>query len=405
MLIRSAVIVTASWKGGPVPGEGAGQLAPPRRSGVAGRAGVLGQLSPRRATGRRRSAPSRRPGKMIRQAENTLQDGIARMKKCSTRARADGHAGQRHALAGADLDRDRQAGRRREAAGRPARGPLALVAENHPLVSRQSGLAVEVDKAALRAFVGAQQLDKAEAVMKSLGRDGHRRKATPSRAGTLTQIYIRPGPRAPGPDGALPQRAEDRRAGQGEPRCSSSSWRRSPGATRATVSTRWAGWRRRFLAWAAATIPAARSLPAQAKAYYQRAAPPPTARSSTAPRPSPKFAPSPEAVAGVRVRLARCLRRLGQLRRGHGPPGGDPPPAAEFHRRPGRGGLYLSGLGRDARPATTCWPSRRRPQVKRADGSEENLVWGWGEISRMVATRGFRLPCSSSPAIILPFAG
>ena len=84
------------------------------------------------------------------------------------------------------------AGRAEEAVGwlnDPKIGPLSLVAAKAPVVAGRADFQIDTYKAALRAYVGAQQLDEAEKTMNLLeaaasgdgGGDGARR---------LTQIYI-----------------------------------------------------------------------------------------------------------------------------------------------------------------------------------------------------------------------
>jgi len=157
------------------------------------------------------------------------------------------------------------------------------------------------------------------------------------------------------------------------------------------ISKREAGNNFYSLSWVAETFfslgsgydPGGQTLPDQARTYYQQAA---AAYQKTLDRckADPQFAPTPEAIVGVRVRLARCLRRLGQY-----------PEAMD---------LLTAGLQEranfidaqvEAAYTYQAWGEKKPGyfqlaigggrRYKKADGTEDYLVWGWGKISRIVA--------------------
>lgn len=73
-----------------------------------------------------------------------------------------------------------------EILARPESGPLALVAAKSPVVDRP-GFAAQALTAALRAYVGSQQLEKAEAIMSQLD---EQYAGQPDGAALLTRIYL-----------------------------------------------------------------------------------------------------------------------------------------------------------------------------------------------------------------------
>ncbi|MDI9444266.1 MAG: hypothetical protein QM844_08875 [Planctomycetota bacterium] len=128
--------------------------------------------------------------KLVEGAQATLQQGIDRMRKAVDAGGAVEYPLVFSVLALSQILID--AGRAEEAVGwlnDPKIGPLSLVAAKAPVVAGRADFQIDTYKAALRAYVGAQQLDEAEKTMNLLeaaasgdgGGDGARR---------LTQIYI-----------------------------------------------------------------------------------------------------------------------------------------------------------------------------------------------------------------------
>jgi len=320
--------------------------------------------------------------KMIQQAQKTLSDGIARMKK-ATAAGTPITATLVNAmlsLAQISIEAGKPAAAT-ELLEDPQAGPLTLLAKNHGLITAQAGMAVEVYKAALRAYVGTQQLDKAEQVMKSLDQMVTQ-KGDPQSSRTLTQIYIRLGHE-------LQEQMERFRKEQKTAELEKVGHAFDLFLTQ--ISRREAGNSFYSLSWVAETFfslgsgydPGGQTLPPQAQAYYQQAA---ATYQKTLERckADPHFAPNPESVVGVRVRLARCQRRLGQYAE-----------ALDLLTQVLQERVNFIDAQVEAAYTYQAWGEKKPGyyqlaigggrRYKKADGSEEYLVWGWGKISRIVA--------------------
>jgi tetratricopeptide (TPR) repeat protein len=319
---------------------------------------------------------------MILQAQKTLQDGITRMKKA-----VEGGAPLTATLVNAMLSLAQisiETGKpaaARELLEDAKAGPLVLLAKNHALIAEQSGMAVEVYKAALRAYVGTQQLDKAEQVMKSLDQMVTQ-KGDPQSSRTLTQIYIRLGHELQDQMERFRKEqktAELEKVGRAFERFLAQILRRETGNSFYSLS--WVA--ETYYSLGSGYDPGGQSLPAQAQAYYEQASAAYRKILDRA-KADAKFAPNPEAVAGVRVRLARCLRRLGQY-----------PEAMDLLTAVLQERANFIDAQVEAAYTYQAWGEKKAGyyqlaigggrRYKKADGGEEYLVWGWGKISRIVA--------------------
>ncbi|MFH1920219.1 MAG: hypothetical protein ABIP48_10080, partial [Planctomycetota bacterium] len=133
--------------------------------------------------------PQEKLDELIAKAQETLEQGVARMRK-----RVDGGGSVDYALVYSVLSVAQiyiGAGKSEEAVkwlDDPKIGPMTLVAAGHTATDKEN-FRIETYKAALRAYVGAQELDKAEEAMDALetmiaaGGDA-------ATAGKLTEIYI-----------------------------------------------------------------------------------------------------------------------------------------------------------------------------------------------------------------------
>lgn len=126
---------------------------------------------------------------LIAQAKQTLEQGITRMRTSADQGGAVDYMAIYSVLSLAQICIG--AGQSEEAVrwlDDPKIGPMTLVAAKHPATDKEN-FRVETYKAALRAYVGAQELDKAEEAMDALeasvaeGGDA-------AAAGKLTEIYI-----------------------------------------------------------------------------------------------------------------------------------------------------------------------------------------------------------------------
>lgn len=187
---------------------------------------------------------------------------------------------------------------------RPNSGALALLAANNPLTA-QGNFSSEAYKAGLRAFVGAGQLDKAEAVMKILDT---RASESNESAAALTQIYVSLGIELKEQVARLQKEKKD-----AELKVVLKTFHEFLDR----IAGREQGNTFNSLAWVGETFFSLgeglgddQPPSAEAKQYFARAAKTCEqilARAKT----DPNFAPQPSSLLGVRLRLAKCERRLG----------------------------------------------------------------------------------------------
>jgi len=258
-------------------------------------------------------------------------------------------------------------------------GPLALLDDDAP-GTRDPALAVEIYKTALRAYVAHQQLDKAERVMNALEKLVTQ-KGDARSIGALTQIYVGLGREL---QNQLDQLRKDnkpdmlRQVSKGFDLFLTRIAARPKGNTFGSLS--WVGDTFYTLGGAATDSDAP---PDGESLGYLRKAVDVYRTILTRSTAEPNFAPNADALVGVRLRRARALRRLNQpaeamdelvevLKK-------FPSTievqieAARTYQTWGRqkAGYYLLAI-RGGRP------------MKQSDGSEVNLVWGWGKISKVL---------------------
>ncbi len=191
----------------------------------------------------------------------------------------------------------------------PKIGVITLVKAKHPATDR-GNFRIQAYKAALRAYVAAQRLDDAEAAMKALEHlveEGGDEEASKR----LTQILISLGYQ-------LQQQLERLRSEQKTEQVKKVSQGFELFLTK--ISEREEGNTFNSLNWVAATFAGLAAgfdtggaeLPAEAENYYRKAAAT-YQRMLKRIQQEPDFAPE-GAADGVTIRLAHCLRRLGQYR-------------------------------------------------------------------------------------------
>jgi tetratricopeptide (TPR) repeat protein len=182
-------------------------------------------------------------------------------------------------------------------------GPLALVTDNNPAVAKPD-FAIEVYKAALRAFVGLQNLDRAEEMMKKLEEAV---AATPGGRANLTKIYIALGRALEEQMKLLDDKPEEKRkVAQGFEKFLEKIAEGDEGNTFSSLN--WVS--ETFFALGLGYDTAGKAAPAEAKAYYQKALDTDkriVARSAA----EQGFSPGEDAVLAVEMRQARALRRMG----------------------------------------------------------------------------------------------
>lgn len=263
----------------------------------------------------------------------------------------------------------------------PTVGAMTLVRANHPAVAAK-GYDVEICKTALRAYVAARQLDKAEAVMDTL----EKRVAAAGdaqAAGRLTEIYL-------GLSRQLQDSLELLRAQQRNDEVAAAARGFETFLNR--IADRKAGNTFASLAWVASTFAdmgdrfdaGGRKLAPEAKKFYQRSLDVYDAILERCEK-QPQFAPGEPAIDSVKVRSAHLLRRLGRygeaLRR-----------LVDVLARRNRmvdaqieaAYTYQDWATAGSVPDKYLDAIRGAVPARRKDGSRLNVVWGWGKLSSMI---------------------
>ncbi len=342
-----------------------------------------------------RKAEDERPSqllldKMVEQAEKTLQDGIHRMRKT-----VDEGGEVSPALAAAVLSLAQiyiGAAEPQKAVGwleDPKIGALTLVMADHSAAG-QGKFREETYKAALRTYVAAQEVDKAKQVMNAL--EELTKAGGDVEAGRkLTRIYISLGRELQDQLERLRNQGKTDKMEKVSEAFKVFLDRISQGEGNNFSSLNWVA--ETFFGLGAGFDPGGKTLAPEAKGYYGKAAE--TYRKILQRWNDADFG-APAGTDGrnksadaVKIRLARCLRRLGPS---------DPAKYDEAMK------LLLEILQPrntmiDAQiEAAYIYQARGRQNagyyrlaigggktLKKKDGSQLKLVWGWGKISGLVA--------------------
>ena len=257
----------------------------------------------------------------------------------------------------------------------PKIGPHTLVQANSQLADR-GNFRIETLKAALRAYVAAQQLDKTQQTMEALEKAGSE--------ANLTRVYL-------GLGRQLEQSLEQARAeGNHEEAANlargfASFLSRLAARPAKEVGFGTLGWvAKMFMSLGASLVTDGGKLPTEAAEYYEKAAE--TYRAILqACRADKGFAPQPAAIYAVQIRLARCLRRMGEYAQ-----------SMDVLVEILKVRNNLIGVQREAASTYQAW-GRKKPgyyvlairggrKAKKKDGTVVYLVWGWGGIARRVQT-------------------
>jgi cellulose synthase operon protein C len=255
----------------------------------------------------------------------------------------------------------------------PKFGPLTLCEAKNPLAAEKPKFSQETYKAALRAFVAVHDLERAEKAMAALEKL--------SGDANLTRIYVVLGKELEG----ILKRLQD----QGNHQQAAAVRRgfelfltkitRRPDAELNFNTLSWVA--ETFRNLGASLDPQSGPLPEEAANYYRKAVATyeKILQLCTADK---NFAPAPTAPAAIRLRLARCLRRLGQyekaltllteiLKTNNGALDAQMDAAYTYQDwggiKPGNYELAIFG----AKP------------VEGKQG-KSNLIWGWARISRLL---------------------
>ena len=326
---------------------------------------------------------------LVEKAQQTLRQGIDRM---STAVDAGGQVSYPLAfsvLALAQILID--AGNAEEAVrwlDDPKIGPMALISANDPAVAGRTDFQIDTYKAALRAYVGAEKLDRAEAVMVQLEELVGREDA--AGATRLTQIYISLGRqleellkrlRAEGKDDEI------EKVSQGFEKFLETISKREQGNSFSSLN--WVA--QTFASLGAGLDPGDGPLPPEALRYYELAGDTYYNRLlKNPPEDMPKGAET-----SVKVQLATCLRALG---RG----AGSDPKAGQRNFTQALSMLVGILKERETRVDVQMEAARTYQELARASeqpryylnailGGQKQangsyLVWGWNGIARRVAS-------------------
>ncbi|MEN6405637.1 MAG: hypothetical protein ABFC77_04110 [Thermoguttaceae bacterium] len=248
-------------------------------------------------------------------------------------------------------------------------GPHTLVEANHP-VTRRGNFQLETLKAALRAYVAARQSDRAQQAMQSLEKLG---------GVDLTRVYIELGRQIEEMRGSLKQKNDPAAAelSQGF----AAMLGRIAERPVAELGLNHALWTAGALMRSAIDADRDDGPPGREASELYRKAAAMYAAILKACADDPKLASQPATISGVQLRLARCLRRLGQYAK-----------AIDLLVAVLKSRDNLLEAQQEAARTYQAWgakrPDRYRSairgqfEIRRSDGSVDYLIWGWGGIAR-----------------------
>ncbi|NUQ63281.1 MAG: hypothetical protein HUU20_12450 [Pirellulales bacterium] len=313
---------------------------------------------------------------MLKQAQEKLRQGIERMRKP-----VDAGAPPDYTLVYSVLSLSQiliNEGQAEEAAkwlDDPKIGPMTLVNAKNEITAKDN-FKVDAYREGLRAYVGAQQLDKAEKVMASLeeavkaGGDADANKQ-------LTQIYIR-----------LGRELQELLARLRSENKTEQMQKVSKGFELFLdkISSRKEGNNFNSLNWVAETYyglgagmdPGGKTLPPEAETYYKKAAATFLEILKRC-KDDPKFAPQPGASTTVMVRMAAALRGMGKYEEAM------KLLVSILNEKENRVDVQIEAAltyqeWGDQRPGYYDFAIKGGQQK-----ANKNLVWGWGGIARRVA--------------------
>ena len=310
--------------------------------------------------------------KMIAEAQRTLDAGIQRLRKA-----VDAGGRANYSLVAATLSLAQicldlgQADRAVQWLDDPKIGPHTLIGQ--PVTDR-GNFRVETLKAALRAYVAAGRYEAAEQTMDALEKAGD--------DANLIRIYISLGRQLE--ESLKRLRAEGKtdeaaKVARGfELFLVRISGRSAGKATFNSLNLA----AETFMSLGASLDPGGAKPPPEARNYYQIAAE--AYRKMIAlSLADEKFAPQPEAITAVQIRLARCLRRLGLFENAMETLA----EILEAHNTlidAQREAAYTYQAWGEATPGYYLLAIAGGRKTKRADGTAAYLVWGWEGICRRV---------------------
>jgi len=320
--------------------------------------------------------PAAELNRLVGQARNLLEGGVAAAMK------SEGDPTATVALAALSLAQmDLRAGRAEEAVAwleEAKVGPLVLIEAKRPFTT-EGNFAVEVYKLALRAYVAAQNLDKAEAAMQTLeGLVASQGDADAD--AVLTAIYISLGRALEQQVAALRQQnktAELESISKGFELFLQKIAERKEGLTFNALN--WVA--ETFYGLGSGLDDGTNATAAKARSYYEKSEIT-NQRILELARTQTDWAPA-DALLTVLLRSARCARRLGQYSQAIELLEGvlrEKPTLLDAQRE---AALVYQDRGRqDARYFSLAIAGARK--TADANGRESNLIWGWTQLATMV---------------------
>jgi len=310
--------------------------------------------------------------KMIQQAQKILEDGISRMQKVAG-------SDPSYTLAVAVLSLAQiyvgtgQADKAVKWLEDEKLGPLTLITANHASTERAS-FRTESYKAALRAYVAVQQLDRAEKAMNAL-EELITKSGDAEASKRLTQIYIQLGRE-------LQDQLERLRHEKKTEQLKAVSEGFELFLTK--IADRQAGNTFNSLNWVAETFngmgagfdPGGLKLTPEAEKYYKKAAA--TYRTMLDRMASDKtFAPSEGADDSIKIRLARCERRLGLFKE-----------SLELLLGILKERQMMVDAQVEAAYTYQAWGEEKPVNYSLAISGSQRYkeLWGWGQTARRLAT-------------------
>ncbi len=318
---------------------------------------------------------------MVSKAQKLLEEGIARLRQDAEDTGAIDYTLLSAVLSLAQIYVDAGAPKKAlEKLEDEKIGPLTLVASKHSATDRGT-FRTQTYKAALRAYVADQQMDKAEAAMNSLEElmsEGGDAEADAK----LTQIYISLGLELEKQLKRLREQGKTELANAVQNGFELFLTRISNRPGNSFNSLHWVA--ETFYSLGAGLDPGTREPPAQARKYYEKARD--TFEKILAGLADGSLEASSGAKYGLMIRQARCMRRLGEYDAAmdqlvevikENPMMVDVQIEAaytyqEWATQEGKAGYYKYAVqgGRKAR--------------RKEDNQIVYLVWGWGKLARLV---------------------
>jgi len=313
---------------------------------------------------------------MVSQAQQTLEAGISRMRKPVDDGGEISYTLIASVLSVAQIYIG--AGQGEKAVvwlDDPKIGAVTLVGAKHPETDR-GNFRVETYKAALRAYVSAQKLDDAEKAMNSL-----EELIGPEGGAKLTRIYISLGRQLEELLTRLREEGKNQEAdavARGFELFLTRISERQQGNTFSSLN--WVA--ETFMSLGGAMDPGGKALSSQAENYYNKAAD--TYRKIIELCETQEgFASQAGAATSIKIRLARCLRRLGNYKEAMDLLVGILKVRNMMVDAQVEAALTYQAWGaKDPRAYSFAIKGGR--QEKQEDGSVTLTVWGWGKLAKRV---------------------